>query len=164
MNENKTTIYNFATRVLVIFSIMVLFEMIVGIFYGDEAMLGSTMFQMGNKGIAYETIIQYLLSAIITISLNTIFFSDKIFKNMMAIWRLTIMLLCQMIIIIGFILVFNWFPVDSFIAWFVFLLSFAGSVIISLVVMALKSRSDSRKYDNLLMDYKNRQKRRMDNE
>lgn len=158
MNENKTTIYNFATRVLVIFSIMVLFEMIVGIFYGDDAMLNSTMFEMGNEGIAYETLMQYLLSAFITISLNTIFFSARIFKNMMAIWRLTIMLLFQTITIIGFILVFNWFPVDSFTAWCVFLLTFAGSVIISLVIMALKSRSDSKKYDDLLTNYKNKNK------
>jgi magnesium-transporting ATPase (P-type) len=164
MREDKISIYKFVSRVLVIFCVMVLFQTVVGSLIGDEVKIYSTMYQLGREGIAYETLLQYLLSAITTTGLNIIFFSDKILKNIMAFWRTVIMLIIQLIIVVGFIYCFDWFPVDNLVAWGTFLLIFAGSVVISLLVMELKSRSDSKKYDNLLMDYKNKQKRRLDNE
>lgn len=164
MREDKISIYNFVTKVLVIFCVMVFFQTVVGYLIGNEVKIYSTMYQLGREGIAYETLLQYFLSAIITTCLNIFFFSDKILVNISAFWRTVIMLIIQLIIVIGFIYCFNWFPVDNLLAWGTFLVIFAGSVVISLLVMELKSRSDSRKYDNLLMDYKNRQKRRIDNE
>lgn len=164
MREDKISIYNFVTKVLVIFCVMVFFQTVVGYLIGNEVKIYSTMYQLGREGIAYETLLQYFLSAIITTCLNIFFFSDKVLVNLSAFWRTVIMLIIQLIIVIGFIYCFNWFPVDNLLAWGTFLVIFAGSVVISLLVMELKSRSDSRKYDNLLMDYKNRQKRRIDNE
>lgn len=164
MREDKISIYNFVSKVLVIFCVMVFFQMVVGYLIGDEVKIYSTMYQLGREGIAYETLLQFFLFAIITTCLNIIFFLDKIMKNITAFWRTVIMLIFQLIIAVIFIYCFGWFPVDNLVAWGSFILIFAGSVVISLLVMELKSRSDSRKYDNLLMDYKNRQKRSMDNE
>lgn len=164
MREDKISIYNFISRVLVIFCVMVFFQTFVGYLIGDEVKIYSTMYQLGSKGIPYETLLQYFLSAIITTCLNIFFFSDKILVNITAFWRTVIMLIIQLIIIVGFIYCFGWFPVDNLVAWGTFLFIFAGSVVISLLVMELKSRSDSKKYDNLLKEYKNKRNRRIDNE
>lgn len=157
MRERILSKYNFISQVLVIFSITILFISIQGKIWGDEAIEYSSLFQLGSKGIAFSTIVQLLTSSIIIASLRTFFFSDKYLKNMMVLWRTVLMLLSVVLVIVGYVFLFGWFPFNYMPAWIGFFLSFGGCFAISTILMVVKTNLEGKKYDKLLKEYKNKQ-------
>lgn len=146
--------YDFVSQVLILFSIDVLCLMAIGSIFGDDAKNVSTLFQFGSHGLAVSTLMQFLFCAVIIIVLKEIFSSDRIFKNMMSLWRTIFMLFSVLIVIIGFIIVFDWFKLNNYYAWIGFAICFGGGFIISTLVMIIKTRWESKKYDKLLFNYK----------
>lgn len=75
---------------------------------------------------------------------------------MMALWRTVLVLLSVLISIIIFIIVFHWFPIDNLYAWIGFFICFGGGFILSTSLMVIKTKLDNKKYNELLILYKNK--------
>ena len=144
----------FINQVLIIFSTGILFLTIVGGLIGDSAKRSSTMFSLGNEGLSFSVILQFLVVAVLITALKEIIYSDKILKNLMALWRTVIFLFSIIVIIIGFIIVFGWFPVNNAEGWIGFFVSFGVCFVISTVVMVIRTKWESRKYEESFEKYK----------
>lgn len=161
MKDKLLDIYKFMAQVLIIFSVTLLFITFNGIFLGEAAKEYSSMFSLGNKGIAFDTILQVLLSSIVVSLINHVFFSEKIFKNMMALWKSILMIISIIVAIVIFIICFEWFQINLIEAWIGFFISFGGFFLVSTGIMVTKTKREAKKYDELLESYKKRYNKEM---
>lgn len=145
----KDTMYIFAIDILVLTLMVFLF--------GESAKGVSTMFRLGSEGLALETIMQYFFSAAVIAGWKSLFFSGKIFKNMMILWRTIGMLFAIMVSMVCFIAVCGWFPISNVEGWIGFIVSFVICVCVSVGCMILKTHIQSCKYEKLLKKYQRRE-------
>ena len=153
--ENKITFkYGFLNQILIIFSTGILFLTIIGGLIGDSAKRSSTMFSLGNEGLSFSVILQFLAVAVMIAALKEFIYSEKLLKNMMTLWKTVIFLFSIIVIIIGFIIVFGWFPVNNVEGWIGFFLSFGVCFLISTLSMVIRTKLESRKYEESFERYK----------
>ena len=166
MKNKLLDIYKFITQVLIIFSITILIVSLISIFLGDDVKEYSSMFSLGKDGIAFSTIFQILLSSFVIAAINQIFLSEKFLKNMLTVWKLSLMVSLIIIVIVVFVICFKWFPLNLFEAWVGFFVSFGICFIISTTIMLTKTKIETKKYDELLENYKKKHSeiRRIENE
>lgn len=163
--KNKIIIkYNFIAQVFILFAVDILFLMLLASIFGNEAKEISNLYQFGSKGLAISTMLQFLLNAVVIIFLKSLFFSGKLFKNMMTLWRTVFLLLSILVFNILFIIFFNWFPMNNVYAWTGFFLCFGGGFIISTSFMIIKTKLENKKYNELLSSYKDQHGMENDNE
>ncbi len=158
MEHKQNSFFQFISWTFILFAADILMMMIIAALFGEEAKNMSTMFQFGSKGLASTTMLQFLLSACVSVLLKDFFFNENILKNMMALWRTIFMLLSILFIHIVFILLFGWFHYDNMLAWVSFFICFGGSFLICTFVMILKTKLESKRYDELLNFYKEQRK------
>lgn len=160
MKKRMLSTYQFASKVLTIYAITILIVSTIAGICGDEVSMYSSLYQMGSKGLAYETLLQLFGSSLMITAINTFFFSEKHFKNQMMIWKMVGMMITILVIMIGFIYIFKWLPFDSstaaLLSWGCFLVAFLGCFGGSILLSVIKMKLEEKKYDELLQDYKNR--------
>lgn len=154
MNEKNKEIFDFAAQTLILFAFSILIMVILASLYGESAKNMSPLFQLGSKGLASSTIMQFLLSSVIITALKKFFFSERIFKRLMTLWRTVLMLFGILVFSVIFIIIFNWFPLDYVMGWAGFIICFGGSCVIISAFLIIKTKIDSRRYKALLDDYK----------
>ena len=153
--ENKINIkYGFINETLIIFSTGILFLTIVGGLIGDSAKQLSTMFSLGNEGLSFSVILQFLAVAVMIAALKEFIYSQKFLQNMMTLWKTVIFLFCIIVIITGFIIAFGWFPVNNVEGWIGFFLSFGVCFVISTLSMVIRTKWESKKYEESFERYK----------
>lgn len=160
MRKYFFTLVNFIKESLFIFSVMVLFICTAGKFIGDVGKECS-LYQLGKAGIAYNTIFQIVVVSMLITAFNMLIFSDRIFKSLMALWRLILLLASIILVIIGAVLIFHWFPANDPVPWIAFFVSFGGCFVLSSIVMLIKTRLETEKYEKLLTRYKEKNKERI---
>lgn len=154
MEHKHNSFFQFINWTLILFAADILMIMFIAALFGEKTKEISTMFQFGAKGLATTTMLQFLLSASVTILLKNFFYSERISKKMMALWRTIFMLLSILLVHIAFILLFDWFYYDNKLAWAGFFICFGGGFLIGSSVMILKTKLESKRYDELLHFYK----------
>ncbi len=151
-NQNK---YNFLAQVFILFAFDVIFLMIIATLFGDGAKEVSKLYSLGSKGLSIQTLLQFLLSSFVVIFFKTLFFSERIFKNMLTLWRTVLMLFFILSSVILFIIIFDWFSLDNLAGWIGFSICFVIGFVGSMLFMLIKTRMENKKYNELLSDYKN---------
>lgn len=154
MEEKGNIVFRILNQVLIIFSIDILILMLLAALIGEDAQNASTIYQLGNKGLASTTIAQFLLSSVTITFLRNIFLSEKLFKKLNTLQRSIFMLLCILLIHILYIILFGWFSLDNITAWISFVVCFGGGFTLGLLIMLLKIKLDNRQYDKLLSQYR----------
>ncbi len=158
MRKMLLIIHNFASEIFIIFSVTVILISITGFIFGDNieesASYTITMFKLGNRGLAFSTIFQFLASSAIISLLKLLLLSDKIIKNMMLLWRTVLLVFLVIITVSGFIIFFKWFPINSYIAWLCFLLSFGICFGMGTLTLLIKNKLESKRYEESLANYK----------
>lgn len=159
MENKEKNLHTFVKSLLSIFAYIVLFQMVVGYFVGDDAQHISTLFRMGSNGIAYTTLLQTLVFALY-VTIVQQFMSINFFKKRMRLlWRLSLTLLMVALGCFFLSLMFGWFSVKDgeSIAMYVltFLLSAGGCILI----MVLKTRKESIEANKKLQELKNQTKK-----
>lgn len=147
-------LYDFVMQTLIIFALSILILIFLAALFGDMAQNISPLYQMGSKGLASATILEFLLSSAIIAALKEIFFSELIFKKLMTLWRTVLMLFSILTASIILIIAFKWFPLNFGLGWAGFLICFGGSCIIISLFLIIKTKVESRHYEALLNDYK----------
>lgn len=155
MKKKESWIAGLMSNFFMIFSLEVFFISIMGISQIEEMNDYSTLYSLGNKGIAYDTICQLGLNAFLIALLVSIIMSDRIFGKLMIVWRSIILLAAIILLIIVFIIAFDWFPIDFLPGWIGFFASFGVCFAGSTAVMLIKTKMESKKYEELLEHYKN---------
>lgn len=142
--EERKSILDYGAQVLCIFGFtMVCMMVFVGLF-GEMAREVSGFFVLGKEGISLSVMAEFLLLSVIIVFLQFFFFTDCCIKKLPVIGRTLLMLLSILAVMSGFIVVFDWFPINMWQPWVLFLLCFllcfGGSLGISVVKTRLENR------------------------
>ena len=154
MQKKETWLTGFMSSFFMIFTLEIIFVSLMGVFQGVDAGDYSTLYSLGNQGMSYATMFQLSLNAVVITGLVKLFFYEKFFGNMMIIWRTVLLLIAIIFVIIVFIIVFDWFPIDFIPGWIGFFASFGICFAASTSLMLIKTKLESRKYEELLEHYK----------
>lgn len=146
----KDTIFDFMTNVMMIFGVSVMCLLLFTFIFGEDAKAVSTIFALGNKGIALQTLLQFFISSFLITVLEWMFFTDKIFKKMSLTVRFILTFFSIVILIAVFATIFRWFPVNMVLPWVMFLICFAVCATVSVVLSVLKEKRDNAKLQNAL--------------
>lgn len=145
--------HSFIRETMYIFAFDMLMLMFLAYFIGEDAREISTMFRLGSDGLALETMAQYFLSAAVIAGWKSFFFSDKVFRKMMVLWRTLGMLFAAAVSMVCFVAACGWFPIDSVEGWTGFVVSFLVCFVVSAGCMVYRTNRESRKYEVLLQRY-----------
>ncbi|MBE5873597.1 MAG: hypothetical protein E7287_04215 [Lachnospiraceae bacterium] len=146
----KNSIFDYAVHTMVIWGISILSICLFCALFGESAKELSTLFQLGSRGISLETLMQFLVLAIVITGLRWLFFTDTLFKRMTVLFR-SIWMLTGVIVSVGvFAAIWRWFPVNQVLPWIMFIVCFLVCACISVIVSALKERSDNRRMQDAL--------------
>lgn len=153
MKENKS-IFDYLAHAFTIFGITLLILAVLSRLCGVEAKEVSTIFALGSEGIPTVTIFQFFLTSVLTAVMNGLFFSDEVIKKM-PIWGRTVgMLFAEVFMIVIFVALFGWFPMDMWEPWFMFFVSFLLCFGVSVAVTVLRERAENRKMESALAKIK----------
>lgn len=148
--EERKTIFDYIGQVFMIFGITIGIINIFCLLFGDEAQGYSTMFALGHTGIPTTTIMQFFLAAVFTVSLRFVFFTETFIKKMSVPYRALCMVLSEVAVIFLFILTCGWFPVDEWLPWVTFFISFAICFVCSVAVTTVRERMENKRMKEAL--------------
>lgn len=148
--EERKTIFDYITQVLVIFGLTICILNVFCILFGEEAKEVSTMFALGKEGISILTMVQYLLISILTVCIRFVFFTETFIKNMTVLARTIGMIITEVAVVAVFTIICGWFPVRMWQAWAMFFLCFGLCFIVSLAVTVIKTRVENKKMEEAL--------------
>lgn len=148
--EEKKTIFDYIGQVFLLFGIIIGILNIFCVLVGEDAKAISTMFALGSNGLSVQTTLQFFLVSVCIVIAKYIFFTDRVIKKMSMVIRAVSMVSVVLIIILIFILICGWFPVDMWQPWLMFFLCFGVSFAVSMAVMILKERMENRKMEEAL--------------
>lgn len=154
MEDKLLKKYRFVTQVMIIFSIMVISVMVPGCFLDETAREYSTFYALAPDGVSFASLWQMLGASFGITLIQNIIFETRRFQKMMMLYKTILLLACILVLIITFVFLFRWFPIDMPMGWISFISTFALCFLISTVVMVSKTRRESQTYDRLLNEYK----------
>lgn len=158
--EERKTIFRYIGDVFTIFGMTMLILNMFCLIFGEDAKGYSPIFSLGKEGISVRIMLEFLLASVCTTFLRFLFFTDTVIKNMTLIIRTICMVTAEVCVIACFILVCGWFPVNDWLPWGMFFLSFAVCFVISAVCTALNERMMNQKMQDALERVKKQEKNR----
>lgn len=154
MMEERKTVFDYLAQIFTLFGLTVCIFIMFGLVIGDYAKDVSTLFSLGREGLRFSTLLQLFgMAALITLIRN-LFFTDILIKNMTVVKRAICMLTGTVLLIVAFVAVFDWFPVNKVEAWIGFAVSFGVCFAISLGITVLKEKAENRKMEEALKKIK----------
>ena len=146
----ENSVFDYLANVMLIFGISVISLGLFCVLFGEDASELSSIFKLGNAGLAIDTLGQFLAVSFIISGVRWLFFTDRIIKNMAMTNRCIGMLICIIIVIAIFAGVFDWFPVGMVKPWVMFFICFFVCAAVSVGISVLKEKSDNRKMQDAL--------------
>lgn len=153
MKERKTWI-DYVEQVLKIFGFSIIILNIFCLLFGEDAEEISSIFSMGKAGLSIGTMMQFLLAAAWIVLMRFLFFTDIFVKDMRVLFRTFGMIVSSLVMMVFCIWAFRWFPIDDWLPWTMFFLSFGICFVISLVLTVVKERMENRKMEEALKKLK----------
>lgn len=154
---NKKNILNYLSQTFMIYGITTVILNIFIILFGTQAQEMSTIFSLGSKGMSISTNLQFLLAAAILVAISFVFEADFMIKRIPFIVRTILLFVIDLLIIIGFVLIFGWFPYNQPLPWVMFAVCFAISCIISTVISSISEKQENKKLEEALRKFKEEQ-------
>ncbi|MBR5089889.1 MAG: hypothetical protein IK093_10725 [Ruminiclostridium sp.] len=148
--DKRFTIFGFLTQVFMIYGITTGLLNIFCVLYGNDAEGYSTLFSLAGAGVSVATSLQFLLTVTVVMILRLVFMSDMLIKNMPLGARITAMFASVFAVTIGCVFLFGWFPVNDPLAWVMFIVCFAVSCTVSVIISTAAERQENRKLDEAL--------------
>jgi hypothetical protein len=146
MRENKT-IFDHVANIMVTFGVSVVVLLFFCGVFGDDAKEMSSMFQLGSKGLAIETLLQYLGISVVIEVIRSFYFSDKFIKNASNTLRSGGMVLTIIVAVVLFIIAFDWFPVNKGLPWVMFFISFFICFSIGVWVSSIQEKLENKQME-----------------
>lgn len=148
--ENRKTVFDVIGQIFTIFGFSVICLIVFGYLFGEDAKKYSSIFELGNDGLALSTLVQFLLTSTIIVLLRQLFFTDIILKNLSMPVRTIGMFGSVIAVMALFIWLFGWFPVNEIKPWIMFLVCFAVSAGASTVISILKEKTKNQEMQEAL--------------
>ena len=136
-----------------IFTLMILSLSFAGKFIlgtNPEIQSISTLFSLSGDGLRYSTLFQFAGCALILAVVTKLFFFGNLSTKIPYILRSLIHLLATFLTTFVFSIIFNWLPINYYLAWIGFLLSFFVFYFIAIGLSYLVLRYGDNKLNKLL--------------
>lgn len=143
--EDRKNIFDYIAQIFYTFGFAMLFMMGITYLFGEDAKEVSVFFVFGNKGVPVVVMAEFLLLSAMIVGIRYFFFTDRWIKKMSVLKRTVGMILLVLLVIIVCIVLFDWFPVDMWESWFMFILSFGVCFTASIIISTVKTRMEDRK-------------------
>lgn len=148
--DKRFTVFGFLAQVFMIYGITTGLLNIFCMLFGNEAAVYSTIFSLANTGVSVATSLQFLLAVTIVIILRVVFMTDMLIKSMPLGARIAAMFVSVFAVIVTFVFVFGWFPATDPLAWIMFIVCFAVSCAVSVIISTAAERQENRRLDEAL--------------
>lgn len=148
--EKKSTIFDFIGQVLIIFGFSIIYLIVTVFLFGKDAKGYSTIFELGSEGISLATLMQFLLVAVMISVFRQLFMGATIIKNMSLPLRVLCMFASVIIMVILFVWLFGWFPLNDWLPWVLFIICFIISSLGGFLVFSLKEKVENKKMQEAL--------------
>lgn len=148
--EKKYTIFDLLGQVFFIFGVTVTCLAVFVVVFGADAKGMSTIFDLGEQGLAVATLGQYFLMSVLLIMIRFVLFTDGIIKGWSVLKR-TICMFVVIILLVGALAyVFGWFPVNEILPWIMFFACFFICATVSVILSVLKEKKENEKLQEAL--------------
>lgn len=144
MQERKS-IFDYIYEVFAIFGFTMIFMVIFAKVFGDDAKTISSLFQLGNEGISVDIMLQFVGFSVINVALQYIYFTDRIIKDLSIVIRTVLMVVSILISSAFFIVIFEWFPINKWETWLIFIVCFIICFVASVVLSTVKNDFENKK-------------------
>lgn len=143
--EEKKTVLGYGAQILSIFGFTMICLMVFAYIFGESAKEFSSLFSLGNEGLTVSAMAEFLLLSAIIVLLQDFYCTDRFFKRMPILARVVVLVLTVLAVIVAFIFLFDWFPINMWLPWVMFLACYTLCVGGSITVSAIMTRQENRK-------------------
>lgn len=143
--EEKKTVFDYLGRVVFTFGFTMMCMMCFVVLFGDLAKEYSAFFELGPQGLPVKVMAQFLGLSVIVEGIRILFFTEGMIKKIGILPRMICMLISIVLAITLFAVLFDWFPINMWQPWCMFLLCFGLCFAGSLAVVSLKNRMENRR-------------------
>lgn len=143
-------------RTFLIYGVIVFFLAIESLVVGESAKAVTTIFATEGTGLPTLILMQFLGLAFVISLINQVLTIDTIIMKVSSIKLLVLRLGLCFIATFGFIVIFNWFKLESLISWLYFILCFALSFGLSILLSATIEKKENKKLEDALKEYKSK--------
>ncbi len=147
---------SFLNDVVANFGFIILMVAISAMLVGEFAKDVSSVFTLGDIGLSLNTILQFFVFSFFTTTINRVFLSDLIIKNLSSIKRVMYMSISICIIAFVFIFIFNWFPINMIGAWITFLTLSFICIMCATIITFRKEQNYNKKMEQALEEFNNK--------
>ncbi|MCI8540645.1 MAG: hypothetical protein HFE68_05100 [Erysipelotrichaceae bacterium] len=157
--EERKHLLDYLMRLFVCYGFTMLVMSIFTVLFGNQAKGFSPLFDLGEQGIPLSVSLQFFIIAAVITLFQLLFFTDY-FISHMALWlRTALMLGGVFVLLVGCILLFQWFPPYDHMAWLLFVCCFCLSFIGSAVLASIKEKAENRRMEEALTKLKQREEK-----
>lgn len=146
----KNTIHDYLINVMSVYGISIISICLFCLLFGEDAKELSSIFSLGKAGISIMTLIEFFMLSIIISGLKWLFFTDIVIKNMSITFRSALMFACVITLVVVFVVIFKWFPVNMVMPWIMFFICFLICGSVSVCFSLVKEKSDNKKIQDAL--------------
>ncbi|MBQ9902420.1 MAG: hypothetical protein IJM51_08590 [Clostridia bacterium] len=126
----------------------------------EELRSVSQLFALCGEGISFTALAELLALSFLISLARFLWFSERLFKNMLMVNRVTFMLISVFLAAGACSVLFGWFPAGMWQAWVGFTFSFVLGTAVSFATMAISTKAESKKYQQNLNSYNHSEENR----
>jgi len=153
MDKKTNTFGELVRLTLLTFACTILAMSAAGWFFGGTEGETSEIFTFGSDGLAFRVIFQVLMFAIVNSSISLSI--AKIMGEAILLWHMLVTMLSCLIASCVMVVVFGWLSFDSWAGWIMFIGTFVAVFVLASTAIVIKVKWDDKRYNALLLDYKN---------
>ena len=154
--EDRKTPLSYLGDVFAIYGISILILNVFCLLFGREAKGYSALFALGEEGLTCITMLQFFMASLCTVFLRFLFFTDTVIRQMSVLVRTVCMIAAEIAVIALFILLCGWFPVDEWLPWVMFFVSFGICFVAAMICTMINERMKNRRMQEALERAKKR--------
>ena len=148
-------IYNFGEEIVKVFGFTIICMTVFCFLFGEDGKGYSSFFSLGKEGLAVDTILQFLMFSVLIVALRRLFFTDGLIQKMPMVIRKIGIYVSVLVLLVLFVILFQWFPIANIKAWIMCLLCFAGCATFSTIHYVVKEKEENKKMEEALQKLKN---------
>lgn len=148
--NRRETVFSYLAQIFVIYGCTTCVLNMVCLLCGEEAKSVSTIFALGNDGLSVATSFQFFALSVFIATLRFVIFSDGLIRKVPLVVRTVVMFALVILMIIGFVCLFGWFPIHMWQPWVMFFFCFGVSAAISTLLSAWKEKLENRVMEEAL--------------
>lgn len=148
--EERKSIFYYLGQIFMMYGIIIVIFIFLSAGADESAVHQSTLFALGKEGLTLGTLVQLFLFCVLLSGLRFLFLTDTVIKNLRIVCRSICFVVATVLVIILFVMLFSWFPINDLKAWIGFFTGYAVCTTAGILITLLKEKAENKKMEQLL--------------